>query len=196
MVPPPAIALPPVPFQHVLATSFLAPPPPTPGLRSRSHSQGNKRKRLNEDVSDNRNDANTSKSRNFKKSVIGTSDSTKTGRKMKSPPTDIFIWGVHWDTNVDDIVNDLSSSGINIETKDVQLKSKEDAKLRSYKISVPAADLDKALDPGIWPLRVKVREWVYYGNKNKKRDSDSKSRDADRADAPAVPGSETEAQNS
>ena len=126
---------------------------------------------MNEDVSDNRNDANTSKSRNFKKSVIGTSDSTKTGRKMKSPPTDIFIWGVHWDTNVDDIVNDLSSSGINIETKDVQLKSKEDAKLRSYKISVPAADLDKALDPGIWPLRVKVREWVYYGNKNKKRET-------------------------
>ena len=33
---------------------------------------------------------------------------------------------------------------------------------------MPAHDLQKALDPGIWPLRVKVREYVYY---SKKKDS-------------------------
>ena len=54
----------------------------------------------------------------------------------------------------------------------VQLKSKE-SYLHSFKVSVPASDIDKALDPGIWPLRVKVREWVYYSNKNKKRDAES-----------------------
>ena len=32
---------------------------------------------------------------------------------------------------------------------------------------MPAADLSKALDPAIWPLRVKVREYIYYSNKNK-----------------------------
>ena len=51
--------------------------------------------------------------------------------------------------------------------------SKEESYLRSFKVSVPASDIDKALDPGIWPLRVKVREWVYYSNKNKKRHAES-----------------------
>ena len=37
--------------------------------------------------------------------------------------------------------------------------------MRSFKVSLHASDIiDKALDPGIWPLRVKVREWVYYSN--------------------------------
>ena len=67
----------------------------------------------------------------------------------------VFVYfknrGVHHDTTEEDIVNDLASSGIKVETKDVQLKSKEDSNLRSFKISVPASDIDKALDPGIWP---------------------------------------------
>ena len=42
--------------------------------------------------------------------------------------------------------------------KDVLKKSKDEAPLLSFKISVRAEDLEKALDPSIWPLRVKVRE--------------------------------------
>ena len=30
---------------------------------------------------------------------------------------------------------------------------------------MPAADLSKALDPAIWPLRVKVREFIHYARK-------------------------------
>ena len=30
---------------------------------------------------------------------------------------------------------------------------------------MPAADLEKALDASIWPLRVKVREYIHYSNK-------------------------------
>ena len=51
------------------------------------------------------------------------------------------------------------------EAKDIQRKSKDDSAVHSYKISVPAADLEKALQPDIWPLRVKVREYVYYSRK-------------------------------
>ena len=48
---------------------------------------------------------------------------------------------------------------------DIVKKSKDDAPLNSYKISVPAADLSKALDASVWPLRVKVREYIYYPKK-------------------------------
>ena len=99
--------------------------------------------------------------------VVGTSNSSVSGRKMRSPPADIFVWGVHPDTTLEDIVNDLADSDIKIETKDILVKSKTEATLKSYKISVPAADLQKALSPEIWPMRVKVREYIYYSNRSK-----------------------------
>ena len=37
----------------------------------------------------------------------------------------------------------------------------------SYRISIPAADLETALSPSIWPLRVKAREFVHYSSKPK-----------------------------
>ena len=101
-----------------------------------------------------------------KKGVVGTSNnSVITSRKMRSPPADIFVWGIHPDTSIQDIVADLSESGIIIEEKDVQKKSKPEANLVSYKISVKAEDLQKALDPAVWPLRVRVREFIYYSRK-------------------------------
>ena len=90
---------------------------------------------------------------------------------MKSPPADIFIWGVHPETTVDDIVNDLAESSIIVQPKDIVKKSKDGTALNSFRISVPAVDLQKALNPDIWPLRVKVREYVYYPRKTKPTDS-------------------------
>ena len=111
------------------------------------------------------------------KPVVGTSDSIKTGRKMRSPPADIFIWGVHPDTTIEDIVNDLASSDITIKESDVMKKSNKDAYLCSYKIGVPANDLQKALDPAIWPLRVKVREFIHYAKKTPRQQTGSNAGD-------------------
>ena len=99
------------------------------------------------------------------KPIIGTSDSTTNGRKMRTPPADIFVWGVHPSTSIDDIVNDLGTSGIQISASDIEKKSNPEAKLCSYRISVPATLLEKALEPSIWPLRVKVREYIHYSNR-------------------------------
>ena len=148
------------------------PPVSELGARPRLLSQNSKRKRIDEDGSFVIGNSATTQNKSKKKSVVGTSNSVTAGRKMKSPPADIFVWGVHCDTTEADIVSDLASSDINIQLKDVQLKSKETANFRSFKVSVPAEDLEKALDPNIWPLRVKVREWVYYSNRNKNRDKD------------------------
>ena len=108
------------------------------------------------------------------KFVVGTACTATLGRKMRTPPADIFVWGVHPDTTIDDIVNDLAASDIRIEAKDVEKKSKNDAPRNSYKISVAATDLKKALDPSIWPIRVKAREYIYY---SKKRNSQEPSKE-------------------
>ena len=99
---------------------------------------------------------------------------------MKSPPADIFIWGVHPSTTIEDIVNDLAASDITVESKDVLKKSKGESNLCSYKISVPAPDLVKALDPSIWPMRVKVREYVYYSNRSRKPREEYDNQDQNR----------------
>ena len=101
------------------------------------------------------------------KPIVGTSDSSANGRKMRTPPADIFVWGVHPSTTKEDIVSDLEISGIKISACDIEKKSNAEAKLCSYRISVPAPLLEKALDPGIWPLRVKVREFIHYSNRPK-----------------------------
>ena len=77
----------------------------------------------------------------------------------------IVVWGIHPDTTIQDIVTDLAESGVIIEEKDVQKKSKSEAYLSSYKISVKAEDLQVALNPSVWPLRVKVREFIHYSSK-------------------------------
>ena len=106
---------------------------------------------------------------NSKKGVVGTSNPAITGRKMKSPPAAIFVWGVHPETTTEDIVNDLAASDIHIEAKDIEKKSREEAFLMSYKINVPGDQLTKALNPDIWPLRVKVREFIHYKKKPQSR---------------------------
>ena len=83
------------------------------------------------------------------KSIIGTSDSSANGRQMKAPPANIFVWGVHPSTSIEDIVNDLKERCIEISKNDIEKKSKPEASLCSYRISIPAALLDKALDPSI-----------------------------------------------
>ena len=64
------------------------------------------------------NDKDASKSHeNRKNFIMGTANSATSGRKMKSPPVDIFIWGVHKDTTPEDIIADLAESGIAVEAK-------------------------------------------------------------------------------
>ena len=92
---------------------------------------------------------------------------------MKTLPADIFVWGVHPSTTVEDIVNDLCESGIRIEKTDIEKKSKPEATLCSYRISVPATQLNEALDPKIWPLCVRVREFIHYSNKPRQPRSNS-----------------------
>ena len=109
---------------------------------------------------------NVSRAQSKQRFQVGTLNTVETtGRKMRSPPADIFIYGVHKETTEQDIVDDLKESEIMIDIKDVVKKSRPDAGLNSFKISVKAQDLQKALNPAIWPMRVKVREYIYFKKK-------------------------------
>ena len=119
------------------------------------------------------------------KAIVGTVNCVTSGRKMRSPPADIFVWGVHPETTIEDIKNDLADSGIVVQTTDIVKKSKEGSFLNSYRISVPAADLQKALSPEIWPLRVKVREYIYYPRK--KQNQSSLQNENKSSSTPSVP---------
>ena len=162
-------------------------PPPAAGTRGRAgpwvglsqrdrSSSANKRRRVDdghdEVTAANTNEASTasgprdrqpSKTRKFLVGTLNTND--KAERKMKSPSADIFIYGVHRETTEEDISNDLRESDIIVDVKDIVKKSKPEAGLNSFKISIKAEDLKKALNPEIWPMRVKVREYIYYSKR-------------------------------
>ena len=117
----------PVPFAPVIQGNFappvqppIQPPvqPPTPwsnfvsGPDTRQRTDSFKRKRTE-------NPGTSAGSSTGRKAVMGTGNSTLNGRKMKSPPVDIFVWGLPKDTEEEDIVNDLAVSGIQITRADV-----------------------------------------------------------------------------
>ena len=91
------------------------------------------------------------KRRNVGKHVVTGSRTSDRIWKMKSPPVDIFVYGVPRDTTKEDIVEDLAESEIQISQEDVILMSKGNLSVVSYRISVKAEDLSKALDPCVWP---------------------------------------------
>ena len=108
-----------------------------------------------------------SKRKNIEKKIVIGSRTQENSRKMKSPPVDIFVYGIPKDTIKEDIIADLADSDIQISESDIVLMSKGTPVVVSYKISVKAEDLEKALNPTVWPLRVKVREFIHYRSRDK-----------------------------
>ena len=147
-------------------TMCSCPVPPFTGVVRRESAEGRnqvaeQRQRTNSikrQRTENTNQRDSNK--NQGKTVSGTSISSLTGRKMKSPPADIFIWAVHKDTSKEDIMNDLAASNIKVEVKDIMKKSHEDAPLCSYKISVPAEDLEKALS--LTPREPSAKQYFFW----------------------------------
>ena len=54
--------------------------------------------------------------------------------------------------------------GKDIEVRDVVLKSANDAKFNSFKLSVSVDDADKVMDPILWGRGVRVTRWRKFDN--------------------------------
>ena len=99
------------------------------------------------------------------KFVIGSGvrDSAGNARRMKTTRADVFVYAVDPDTTVDDIVEDLAYSKIEVSASNVVKKTRAGTTgLDCYRISVKREDLANALNPDTWPAGVRVREWVHY----------------------------------
>ena len=79
-------------------------------------------------------------------------------------------------------MEDLDEADIKITVGDIVQMSKpnETSSVISFKISVPAEDLEKALDPTVWPLRVRVREFIHYRKRYSDRNGTSSVSDSDK----------------
>ena len=50
----------------------------------------------------------------------------------------------------------------------------------SFKISFPAENLEKALDPTVWPLRVRVHEFIHHRKRYSDRNGTTSVSDSDK----------------
>ena len=55
---------------------------------------------------------------------------------MKVAPVDIFVYGAHKDTTIDDIVEELKFSDILVNKENILEKTREGSNVKSFKISV------------------------------------------------------------
>ena len=96
----------------------VPPPIPPTGIAGASQTYGGARERT-QSFKRRRTADEVTKDKPQNKTVNGTSVAGVNGRKMRSPPVDIFVWGVHKETTKEDIMNDLKESDINVEVKDI-----------------------------------------------------------------------------
>jgi len=112
--------------------------------------------------------------KNFSKQnvIVGTGS---TESKLRSLPADIFVYGLLKDTSNQELVEELSRNDIMVNSEDVAQMSKEEAHFKSFKVSMKADDLQKALDPKVWPTWVRVRQFFHkrsnFRNKNQESGS-------------------------
>ena len=59
----------------------------------------------------------------------------------------------------------LNKNGLEVKSCDILTKF-EGARSLTYKIAVKASDYDKAINPDIWPARVGVRKFKFFGRQN------------------------------
>ena len=79
-------------------------------------------------------------------------------------------------------MEDLDEADIKMTVVDIVQMSKpnETSNVISFKISVPAEDLEKALDPTVWFLRVRVREFINYRKRYSDRNGTTSVSDSDK----------------
>ena len=76
---------------------------------------------------------------------------------------EIFVTRCSLDTQPEQLVNHLKEKGINV--KNIQVKSREDANFKSFKLSVfTSQEYDKVISGEPLPPRIQVRPWIYYKN--------------------------------
>ena len=98
-------------------------------------------------------------------------DATGKFKGAPEPQRDIFLYRVDKECDVEDIK--LMLRGNNCEPKEIKIMSKEEAKYRSFKLTVGVSSANTLLDDSFpWPHGVRVRRFF------RKREDDKDSKGA------------------
>ena len=73
------------------------------------------------------------------------------------PMRDLFIYRVERTTDISDIRQHIVDNGFTI--IDLQCMSNQNAKFKSFKLSVPISEFSDLFNPSIWPQGVNVRRF-------------------------------------
>ena len=77
------------------------------------------------------------------------------------PVRDVFIYRVSKDTVTETLIKFVKGNKFNV--INLSCVSNNDAKYKSFKLSIPVSEYDKILDDSMWPIGVRVRR--YYAPK-------------------------------
>ena len=92
--------------------------------------------------------------------------STSLGSRFRGGPdikdlSDIFVYHVASDVTVGDVKSHLKQEGITVQQLRINIRtSNKDAIYKSFRIIAPGIYKDTLMNPEIWPVGVKVREYA------------------------------------
>ena len=97
------------------------------------------------------------------KVIYGTS--TSLGSRFRGGPdikdlSDIFVYHVASDVTVGDVKSHLKQEEITVQQLRIDITSNKDAIYKSFRIIAPGIYKDTLMNPEIWPVGVKVREYA------------------------------------
>ena len=105
----------------------------------------------------------TPKPTDLKKKFQWGKSSEESSVRLQGVIPDIFVTRCSLDTQPEQLVNHLKEKGSNV--KNIQLKSREEANFKSFKLSVfTSQEYDKVICGEPLPPRIQVRPWIYYRN--------------------------------
>ena len=91
--------------------------------------------------------------------------STSLGSRFRGGPdikdlSDIFVYHVASDVTVGDVKSHLKQEDITVQQLRIDITSNKDAIYKSFRIIAPGIYKDTLMNPEIWPVGVKVREYA------------------------------------
>jgi hypothetical protein len=114
---------------------------------------------------------NKKKERQKNRVVIGQSQVDCNIKGAPEPERDLFIFRLVKETTCADLENYIKANGFTV--REIECKSHEDAKYKSFKLTVPKSEFAKLFDVSIWPNGVGVRKYIPPSKEEKQTDTNS-----------------------
>ncbi len=86
------------------------------------------------------------------------SPGSSTFKGAPAPDRLLFIYRVAKDTDADEIKNFLVARQFTV--RDFVQTSNENARFKSFKLTVPVSEFGKLFDENLWPAGVRVRKYI------------------------------------